>query len=351
MNSSTPHARSVQAVLLTVALSGTVVAQCPPVVTLDDFEGGANRQGWSFNVNTPETIVPSGGHPGAWLRNNDIISFAPILTSDPKAAGLIAGDFRAQGVTRISFDARTDLRSVGQPRGFAMSILLRDSKGTPRGEDDDYAYFIGPEVPQVGAGWKSYSFDIPSQLTSSLPSGWTGGSWLNLTQFRAGVDWNDVITSVDTVEFWWIDPSFSAIIGVWHAGVDSIAFEQSGGARAANRNGRGINPQTLTVGTLPELGTRWRTDLDCSTHGAGLAALFASPEPAPGFATPFGEILFQPQGARSIAVQSVSGGSAMFSFLLPTNPALCGAVLTVQGACTGSPGLQLTNALDLVFGS
>ena len=102
--------------------------------TIDDFEEQTNLGGWSFNVMTPESIKPTEGNPGGWLRNVDVISVAPILTSNGQST--FTGDFRAKNVTRISIDARTDAASVSAV-GRQFSLVLRDSKGTPLDPADD----------------------------------------------------------------------------------------------------------------------------------------------------------------------------------------------------------------------
>ena len=188
------------------------------------FEGGANPQGWSFNVTVPDVIETSGGNPGAWLHNSGIDSFAPILTTGATAAAPWIGDYRAQGITKISFDARTDAATFGAV-GRNMSLLLRDTKGTPLPDDDDYAYYVGPLVPQPGSGWVHYEVPIPSASTAQAPRNWTGGWAGDPANFRPGVEWSDVITNVDRVEIWWIDPSFFAIFQTWNVGVDNLSID------------------------------------------------------------------------------------------------------------------------------
>ena len=191
---------------------------------VDDFEGGANPNGWTFGVSTPDVVEPTGGNPGGWLHNPSVDSFAPILEIGAGSNSAFVGDLRANGVTRIAIDAITNSASFGAG-GRNFSLVLRDSKGTPSPNDDDYAYFVGPLVPQIGQGWSSYSFDIPSQSTAPVPAGWSGGWSGDPGNFRPGVTWSDVIENVDAVEFWWLDPSFAAIFQQWDVGVDNISVE------------------------------------------------------------------------------------------------------------------------------
>ncbi len=337
------------AVVLFLSAALSAQAPCPDPTTVDDFEGGLNRAGWSFGVTVPDRIEEVGGNPGAWLRNSGIVSFAPILTSDPSRPGPWSGDFRANGVQRIAFDARTDARGFGQPRGFTMTLLLRDTKGTPDASDDDYAYAAAGEVPQIGAGWQRYDIAVPSDSTAAVPPGWQGG-WAGGLGFRPGVDWNDLIRNVDRVEMWWIDPTFFAIITNWDVGVDNITFEQTGGARTTVRNGSGVNPQILTVRTPPSLGGRWTLDLDCSVAGSGVGVLMGSGPSAP-LATPFGEFLIDPVAAVLLDSGGTVAGLVRFHVSVPALPALCGARLSVQAGCGTATTVVLTNAIDAVAGS
>ena len=77
------------------------------------------------------------------------------------------------------------------------------------------------ESPQPGTGWKSFNFPVPSQNTAALPAGWTGGYFGDSENFRPGVTWNDVITSVDSVEFYWLNPALFAIFQQWEVGIDN----------------------------------------------------------------------------------------------------------------------------------
>ncbi|MEM7203940.1 MAG: hypothetical protein AAF628_27010 [Planctomycetota bacterium] len=327
-----------------------LVAQCAPSSVVDDFEGGTNNAGWSFNVTVPDRLESSGGMPGWWLRNSGIQSFAPILTNDPGIPSAFIGDLRAAGVTHISVDARTDAKAFGPPVGFEFSLLLRDSKDTGDPSDDDYAYFLGPQVPQPGEGWVHYDFPVPSASTAAVPPGWTGGWAGSPTSFRPGVTWSDVITNVDRVEFWWLDPAKFALIVGWDVGVDNVTVTSAALARTTARNGSGINPLTLTAVSPPVLGGVWRTALDCSAHGAGDAVWLVSPGAATGPVFSFGEVLVALPSALVLAQVPTAGGSTTLPAPLPTNPALCGLALSLQGLCTGAPGPQLSNALDAVLG-
>ncbi|MHC4822615.1 MAG: hypothetical protein ACYTEP_01190 [Planctomycetota bacterium] len=212
---------------------------------VDDFEGGLNNANWTFGVIPADVIEPTGGSPNGWLHNSQIDMFTAILQSDT-TTGPWVGDYRATGVSRIHLDAQT-LGAVFGAGGRQMSILLRDTKGTPDVNDDDYAYSKGPLVPQIGDGWSHYNFEIPSQSTDAVPQGWVGG-WVGGGQsFRPGIDWNDVITSVDVVEIWWMDPSLFAIFQTWDVGVDNLTIEWGSDAEVTLSPGTaGVN-NTLSM--------------------------------------------------------------------------------------------------------
>ncbi|MGB0330412.1 MAG: hypothetical protein ACPGPE_01185 [Planctomycetota bacterium] len=251
------------------SLATLLLALAPQAgLTVDDFDSGTNPNGWTFGVQTPDVIQTSGGNPAGWLRNPLVDSFAPIVTIQPSGPTDFVGDLRAKQVVRMGLDAITNqVATTAADR--SLTILLRDTKGTPTLTDDDWAYSTGPLVPQPGAGWRTYSFDVPSQSTDPVPSGWKGGSVLDPERFRPGVQWSDVITSVDQVEFWWIDPTFFAIIQQWDVGIDNVFVETEGdlgvthclstpnstGERAAlgaaGRVVAALNDLTLTASGLP----------------------------------------------------------------------------------------------------
>ncbi len=215
--------------LLTAALTGaasvTVAAEF-----VDDFEGGANEAAWAF-IRGGDTLESSGGNPGWWLHQRTYDTFAPTLESSFDGSTPFTGDYRATGVTEISFDARTDAVDFGDGSGFNMTLVLRDTNGTPTDfDDDDIAYFVGPNVPRVGEGWVSYVFDVPSQSDDALPAGWKGGWAGDCENFRPGVTWLDIMTSVDRVEMWWIDPCFFAAFQQWNVGADNLRIAYTGGS-------------------------------------------------------------------------------------------------------------------------
>ncbi|HZW08392.1 MAG TPA: hypothetical protein VFF69_00675 [Phycisphaerales bacterium] len=203
----------------TLAVMAAAASAATADTYTDTFDNGTNAGNWGF-IHGFDSIEDSGGNPGWYLRQPAFDTFAPILSGDQ---GPFIGDYRAMGVTQISVDAITYHRDFGPPEGFEFSLLLRDTKDTPEVDDDDYAYYVGDEVPQPGQGWKSFAFDVPSD-SGDLPAGWKGGWVGDGENFRPGVTWSDVITNVKQVEFWWINPTFFAFFANWDVGVDNPAI-------------------------------------------------------------------------------------------------------------------------------
>jgi hypothetical protein len=190
----------------------------------DDFEGGTNQAGWSF-IQGFDVIEVNGGNPGAWLHQPLYDTFGPSLVSDWGNGTPFEGDYRDLGVNMISFDLQVLDTDFPIGDGFLMSLLLRNTHGTPFDfDDDDYAYFVGPPVGPVGGGWVHYDVSVPSQSNLPVPPGWTGGYSGDCENFRPGVDWNDVITNVDRVEVLFLQPCFFAIFQQWNVGADNITI-------------------------------------------------------------------------------------------------------------------------------
>lgn len=188
-------------------------------VFTDTFEDGSNAGGWHF-IQGGDTIEQSGGNPGRYLHQSQYDTFAPQAKA---IQGPFVGDYRAMGVTQIGVDAITFHRDFGDPVGFEFSLLLRDTQGTDDVDDDDYTYFVGPEVPLPGQGWKEYLFDVPANA-NDLPAGWKGGWVGDSENFRPGITWADVMGSVDRVEFWWINPTYFAFLANWDVGIDNASI-------------------------------------------------------------------------------------------------------------------------------
>jgi len=307
----------------------------------DDFEGGVNEGGWTYNPG--DVIEAAGGNPGGWWHQPVADTFGPIIVSQAKS---LAGDWRAANASEVSFDAILNDIDFGTGAGFQMTLLLRDTHGTASIADDDFAYFVGANIPLKGAGWSSFSFPVPSQDTSALPAGWTGGHTGDSTSFAPGVDWNDVITSVDRVEIWWIDPSFFAIFQQWNIGLDNVVVHMDG--RADVRVGSGVNPVGYASTSAPNVGTTWTSTVDLATPGHVASAIAVSYGGATSGVFPGGGVVGELLVLPGYVVDVQAGSHA---FPLPNDPTLFGLCVATQAATVAPDGsIHLQNALDVTFG-
>ncbi len=203
----------------TVTLSLLLAFAAAPAMAetfTETFDGGSNVGGWTFGTGN-ELIESSGGNPGAYLHDTFVDTFAPQpRTSQPS---IFTGDLRQLGVSRIGIDLITfsvDFSAEGRP----LTLMLISDQGTPANPDDDWAaYLMGPSnVPLPGQGWISFSFEVPSQETS-LPAGW---ATLGIgPSSPPEPDWNQVITNVVELRFFYGDPTMFFIFQGWNLGLDN----------------------------------------------------------------------------------------------------------------------------------
>jgi len=147
-----------------------------------------------------------------------IDTFAPQPGTGPGTASLFTGNYRAGHVTSIGVDLITysvDFTATGRD----LTLVLLEDGGTGSPADDWIAYRIGPaNVPLPGQGWLSYDFAVPAQSTV-LPPGW---QTLPLgPNSPPNPDWNELITDVDRVSFFYGDPELVFIFQQWKLGLDN----------------------------------------------------------------------------------------------------------------------------------
>ena len=208
--------------LLALACAGAADA----AVLIDDFESG-HPHGWTFGVTHPDTILPDGGTPGRYLYNDYVASFAPRATAKPAVGTALYAALRSGAITRISIDAITYWTSVRRSGAFAL--VLRATRGTLQPDDDDFAFTLSSRpVPAVGEGWVNYSFAVPSTSGEATPAGWVGGHFADMGRWRRGMDWRQLMRSVDQIEFWWIDPRLYGLVHDSQIGIDSVRVELGG---------------------------------------------------------------------------------------------------------------------------
>ncbi|MCH8805900.1 MAG: hypothetical protein IH986_07410 [Planctomycetes bacterium] len=244
--------RTNRAVCSLVGLVVTVSARAQ-ITTTETFEQGTNPAGWTFGTGN-ERIEPNGGNPGRYLHDPVIDTFAPRPRTGFGTPSVFVGDYRTRQVTRVGIDLithRVDFSAAGRP----LSVILISDNGTPNDFLDDWgAYHIGPRnVPLVGEGWLSYSFDIPAQAPT-LPVGW------NIILFGPNSppnpDWNDVITDVAQLQYFYGDPTRFFIFQVWNLGLDNASITHvppiAGDMNCDGVfNGGDIDPFFLALGDPP----------------------------------------------------------------------------------------------------
>ncbi len=208
---------------LLLLLLGVLPAVAGDTVTVT-FDPDTNTPG--FAMCGCDVVEEDGGNPGFWLHAPTLDTTVPVAANDARVDSDFNGDFRAMGVVRLAIDARLDHTDF-PVEGLPFSILLLNNRGTPENfEDDDWAYFVGPEpIPVEGEGWVHYDFAVPSQSMEPVPEGWGGGHPGDPENFRPGVDWNDIVTGVSQVQFWYGDPRLFYIFQMWDVGVDNVTVE------------------------------------------------------------------------------------------------------------------------------
>ena len=192
---------------------------------VDTFEFGTNEGGWSYfgaPLNLIEQIEPTGGNPGAWLHSTCnalkcLDTFAPQPRTQMGRVSPFTGDYRARGVDTLGIDLillDVDFSAAERP----LSLILTNANKTLEDPFDDIQVaFVGSDfVPEVGDGWRSYSFSVPSASTT-LPAGWR----VLIGSGDDDADWNTVMTQVDQVSYFYGDPDFFFIFQQWEPGLDN----------------------------------------------------------------------------------------------------------------------------------
>jgi hypothetical protein len=204
---------------------------------VEPFNAGPNHVG-AWTCGLPVTYPSSGGNPGFYQRTQGLDTFAPQPRTGSGIDSIFTGNYRAAGVTSVGIDLNTfavDFSAADRP----LTVMLVSDNGTPANLNDDWAaYKVGTEtIPLPGQGWKAFTFDIPSQSTT-LPTGWL------TIQLGANSppnpDWNDVITDVDQLRFFYGDPEFFFIFQMWTIGIDNPRITHTPPTIPGDVNGDGV---------------------------------------------------------------------------------------------------------------
>jgi hypothetical protein len=195
----------------------------------DDFESGANPNGWQWNFGHGG-IVPSGGDPGAWLGSGEFSNLGAQFTARP-AQGTPLADALASGeLSSISFDIEQLPLTCDQPGQVGrLVLLLTNTHGTDDPADDDFVYTIGEAVPDTIGTWSHVTFTIPVDA-DALPRGWVGGHDGDPVHLRDGLTWPDMMASIDQIDVDFNVPFLDHVEGCWNVGVDSIRVAYGGDA-------------------------------------------------------------------------------------------------------------------------
>ena len=181
---------------------------------IETFDGGSNEGSWTFG--SPNGVIePVGGNPTWFFHDSFLDTFAPRPRTTFGVVSEFTGNFRDRGVTSAGIDLilfDVDFSAGGRP----LTVMLISDNSTLGDFSDDWAaYLMGPDnVPLVGEGWLSYDFEIPSQ-SEMLPLGWQ--TVVFGPNSPPNPDWNDVITNVVQLRYFYGDPTFFFIfkVGIW----------------------------------------------------------------------------------------------------------------------------------------
>lgn len=227
----------------TAKLANAVAIDSEPTF-VETFEDHSNVGNWSFfglGRKGIEVIEDEGGNPGAFLHaglgvghNGYLNTIAPQLHTRVSGKCIFTGDYRAAGVVQVGVDVAifgppennlpplpSDDRVITE--GRPLSLLLRNDAGTPEDYSDDLtAYYIGDaNIPMPDSNFVEYAFAIPSQSTT-LPEGWY--LWGDVAVGEEDAVWNEVITGVSEVTFFFGNPELFAIFQAWDVGVDNVSI-------------------------------------------------------------------------------------------------------------------------------
>ena len=221
-----------------VILAGLMLVAAPVLADsfTEGYEGGSNVGNWTFG-NPADAIETEGGNPDAWFHNPNLDTFAPIFRTGYYGE-MFTGNYVAMGVTQISGDFQTLSASNGT-QGYPFALLLRNTYGNPNDvETDVYVYKVYDQCPMLDESWTHYDFAIPSDFEGALgelPEGWEGGSyWTGGDIFPEDKTWQEVISSVDRIEFWWFHPAWFGIFASWDVGSDNLTIEYGGSVATEN---------------------------------------------------------------------------------------------------------------------
>ena len=223
---------------------------------IETFDGPLEEASW--RTGATDEIVAAGGNPGAFLHA------PPVATDTPSIAtkgfpGIWTGRYRDMGVIELGIDVELvsdtspalDSPAPSEPMGDGIAPddpanaatwddrpvsleLINEGNNWGDPTDDCIVVQVGKKLPKTGAGWRPYSFHVPSYMTS-LPSGWTVRA--SCGESSPDAVWNKVMDYVGEARFVLGDPDVPYPVEMWDVGFDNPRLQ-------AGKN-RGSGP-TLT---------------------------------------------------------------------------------------------------------
>ncbi|MHC5211821.1 MAG: hypothetical protein ACYTG2_13965 [Planctomycetota bacterium] len=218
---------SVSAWIATILVAAFIVvpAGISQVTVTEGFESGSNEGGWAWGTGN-ETFVPVEGNPGAYLSDETLYSYLPVLGTAWGSPCEFTGNYRERGVTSVGVDLRTWNKQLAvEPNRFLTLFLINDNDTPWNLEDDRGAYFVGDTVVpdsdggvpmDTPSGWTPFDFEVDSQA-SSTPPGWEMFNWAT----GPNPKWADLMADVDTVQFWSGTPGTYYLLDSWDVGADN----------------------------------------------------------------------------------------------------------------------------------
>ena len=219
--------RGIPAAALALLILAPGSARAASVTVNETFENGTNEGAWTFGTGN-EILVLTNGNPGAYLRDQTLVTFQPKASTSFGVPSAFTGDYRASGVTSVGIDLAVAAVD-GNISGRTLSLILLNDNGTPDDLGDDWGAYTVTNLPVPPPGviglapgddllqWRSYDLPVPSQ-DGRLPQGWT---WISSNMVRNGGSWARLMRDVDHVGFLLADPAVLYPLFRWDVALDN----------------------------------------------------------------------------------------------------------------------------------
>lgn len=198
---------------------------------VDEFESGANLNGWSWLSGSPGAVIgngmvqSSGGNPGGWFDSTaPYFSGHPNFTAVPAAGTPLRAALDSGTLATASIDIqRLDTSAIINchpvytlPSTFTLELLDLHTVGTDPPTLIEAHTIDGPAAPGGPFAWTSASFTIPSDATD-VPPGWV----LDVPP-DIPYTWADMMHNIDGISFYALDPGEITYDSCWHLGADNV---------------------------------------------------------------------------------------------------------------------------------